>query len=44
VWSYNLASDYQAIKDKISLGVNKKSAFTRKCVTNGRLNLSNAIK
>jgi len=43
VWSYNLASGYLAIKGKVSL-VDPKTAFTGKCVTNGRLNLFNAIK
>lgn len=43
VWSYNLALDYQAIKDRI-YRVDAKSAFSGKCVTGGRLNVSNAMQ
>ncbi len=43
VWTYNLALDYQGIKDRINK-VDQKSAFSGKCVSGGRLNLYNAIQ
>ena len=44
VWSQNQAASSSTIKSLILNNVDKKRAFSKKCVTGGRLNLYNALK
>ena len=44
VWSQNQAASSSTIKSLILNNVDKKRAFSKKCVTGGRRNLYNALK